>query len=125
MVRQLSLIVSCGFFVLAGCAFSHKTASPGMFEGPNVVSFQVEGMACPNCAKHIAQELEELPGVRGAMIDFDSKTAKVALDPSNGATMEQLHAAVEHWRIEHFGAKEDPDCLDPAKREELQKQMQQ
>jgi hypothetical protein len=32
--------------------------------------------------------------------------------------------AVEHWRIEHFGSKEDPNWLDPAKRAELQKQMQ-
>ena len=123
MVRHFSLIVSCFLFALAGCASSQKTASPAMFDGPNVVSFQVEGMACRNCANEIAHELEELPGVRGAMIDFDTKTAKVALDPNNGASMEQLRAQVEHWRVEHFGVKEDPNCLDPARRAELQKQM--
>lgn len=124
MARSFSFIVSCCLFALAGCASSQKNASPGMFEGDNVVTFQVEGMACRNCANEIARELEELPGVRAAMIDFDTKTAKVALEPTNGATMDELKAAVEHWRVEHFGQKDDPNCLDPARRAELQKQMQ-
>jgi copper chaperone CopZ len=95
-----------------------------MFEGDHVVTFQVEGMACRNCAREIAHEIEELPGVKAAMIDFDTKTAKVALQPTNGASMDEINAAVEHWRVEHFGVKDDPDCLDPARREELQREMQ-
>lgn len=89
----------------------------------HVVTFKVEGMACRNCANEIAHELEEVPGVKAAAIDFDSSTAKVALDPNpnKAARMDQLRAAVERWRTEHFSAVEDPNCLDPAKREEIQR----
>jgi copper chaperone CopZ len=106
----------------AGCASSQNdsSASPGMFDGPNTVSFKVEGMACRNCAKEIARELEDVPGVKAATIDFDTATAKVSLDPNDPASMDSLNAAVEHWRTEHFSVKEDPQCLDPKKREELQ-----
>ena len=126
MLKQLLITLAIASFAIlaTSCASSRQSSSPGMFEGDNVVTFQVEGMACRNCAKEIAHELEEVPGVKAAMIDFDTRTAKVALDPADGATMAELKAAVEHWRIEHFGVKEDPNCLDPAKREELQKQMQ-
>ncbi|MEX2219061.1 MAG: cation transporter [Phycisphaerales bacterium] len=87
----------------------------------DTVTFKVGGMACPNCAKHIAEELEEIPGVRSASIDFDSATARVQLDPQRPASRESLDAAVAKWRKEHFAAKEDPECLDPTKREELRR----
>jgi copper chaperone CopZ len=114
--------------ILTGCASSHSgahpAASPGAFAGHAgpVVTFKVEGMACRNCANEIARELKDVPGVHGATIDFDSATARVALDPdpSKAPTMQSLHDAVEHWRKEHFSAAEDPNCLDPARRAELQ-----
>lgn len=121
-----SLLIGGGAAGLASCAADRSAtqeARLAALTGENVVTFRVDGMACRNCANEIARELEEVPGVRAAMIDFDSATAKVALDadPSKAASMEQLHAAVEHWRAEHFAVKEDPNCLDPAKREEIQK----
>jgi copper chaperone CopZ len=110
---------------LCGCASNDKAdeARLAALSGDHVVSFKVEGMACRNCANEIARELEEVPGVMAAMIDFDTATAKVALDPdpSRAATMEQLQSAVEHWRKEHVSAKVDSDCLDPQRREELQR----
>ncbi len=89
----------------------------------NTVSFKVEGMACRNCAREIVHELMEVPGVRGATVNFDTATATVAVDPDAPASMESLQAAVEHWRKEHFGAQEDPNCLDPARRAEIKKGM--
>jgi copper chaperone CopZ len=122
------LLVAAGSAVLSGCAASHhnssQTASLGSFDDDpaNIVSFKVNGMACRNCANEIARELMEVPGVKAAAIHFDSATARVALDPHSDkpAMMQSLHAAVEHWRQEHFAVKEDPNCLDPERREQLQ-----
>lgn len=116
-----SLLVCVGFLGLAGLAgcASNTThdASAGM------ISVPVDGMACRNCAKEIESELAQVPGVRKASVDFDKKVANVTLDPEKPATRAQIDAAVEHWRTEHFGAEEDANCLNPARREELKKQM--
>jgi copper chaperone CopZ len=117
---------------LGGCASSASSApggpdapALGTFKGHDgpVIAFKVQGMACRNCANEIARELMEVPGVHGATIDFDTATAQVALDPdpAKAATMQALHTAVEHWRSEHFSVKEDPNCLDPQRREEIQR----
>lgn len=110
-----ALVSAAALAVLSGCVYSHSETrtSPGM------VSFKVDGMACENCAKDIAHHLAEVPGVKSAKVDFASKKATVTLDEANPAKMEQLNAAVEAWRTEHFGAKEDPNCLDPKAREEI------
>lgn len=116
----VALVLGC-----AGCS-AHRDRSMSFDEigtGPNTVSFKVEGMACLNCAREIAHELEEVPGVKAAAIDFDSATARVRLDEKAPASTEALHAAVERWRKEHFGAEEDPNCLDPARRAEIKKGM--
>lgn len=124
-------VILAGTIAFSGCASSSQQraaeTSPGMFAGENVLSFKVEGMACRNCAKEIAHELEEVPGVRAAMIDFDSATAKVAVDPdpAKAPSLEALHAAVEQWRREHFSLPDDPNCLDPARRAELQRESGQ
>lgn len=102
---------------LAGCASSSRhEASPGM------VSFKVEGMACPNCANHIQEDLAKLPGVKTAKVDFATKTASVTVADQNPATLDQMNAAVEAWKKEHFAQKEDPECLDPANRELIKQQ---
>ncbi|MBN8597842.1 MAG: cation transporter [Planctomycetes bacterium] len=110
-----SAIQLCVIVALAGCATSSKSSYP------NTISLKVDGMACPNCAKHIEQELKQVPGVETASVDFDTKTAMVTVNPQNPATESQLNAAVAQWKKEHFAVKEDPECLDPKKREEMQK----
>src|SRR5688572_21741737 len=97
-IHIVALSAAC-LAAAAGCV-STSTA--------NTVTFKVDGMACPNCAKHIAEELQEIPGVRSATIDFDSATARVQLDPERPASRESIDAAVAQWRKEHFAAKEDP-----------------
>lgn len=129
MAAQLKLIsipFSAALLVttLAGCAGQANAPALSMFSGDDVVSFKVEGMACRNCAREIAHELEEVPGVRAALIDFDSATAKVAVDPdpAKAPAMDALHAAVDRWRREHFGLDDDPDCLDPARRAQIKRE---
>lgn len=101
--------------LLAACASNRQPSDV------RTAMFKVEGMACENCAKHIADELREVPGVKAAEVDFKSKTATVKLDQSNPATQEALDAAVTKWKMEHFSQEEDADCLDPKKREEIKR----
>lgn len=120
MLRK-SMFVALGVSVagvIGGCAVSSDHESSNAAE---TVSFKVEGMACQNCAKHIEEELQAVPGVRKASIDFASKTARVTLDREHPATMEELNAAVAAWKAEHFAAEEDPECLDPKRREEIKR----
>ena len=111
------LAAACVLTALAGCATSNEGASGGV----NTMTFKVDGMACPNCAKELEHELEEVAGVKDASINFETKKATVQLDPEKPATRADMDAAIVHWKQEHFSAKEDPNCLDPQKREEMQK----
>jgi len=39
----------------------------------------IEGMTCENCAKHVTEALEEIPGVKEVNVDLDSMSAEVEL----------------------------------------------
>lgn len=123
--RCLSAILLAAALVASpGCSANRDRENALLAPGaPNTVSFKVEGMACRNCAREIVHELMEVPGVRAAAVNFDTATATVAVDPDAPASMESLQAAVEHWRKEHFAAEEDPNCLDPQKRQQIKKGM--
>src|SRR5262245_38068158 len=144
MIRTfLSAYLGAALILISGCATSQSpqssAASLGSFkDAEDIVTLKIEGMACRNCANEVARELMEVPGVKGAAVDFDSATARVALDhprnarnpgdaasptPDRAATVEALRAAIEHWRAAHFAVKEDPNCLDPQRRQELQSNM--
>ena len=114
----VAIAAALGPALAGGCA--PKAGSPTSAGAlKDTVTFKVDGMACPNCAAHIAEELRAVPGVRSANVDFATKTATVALDPTNPASMSDLEATVAKWKKEHFAAEEDPECLDPAKRAEI------
>jgi len=40
----------------------------------------IEGMTCENCAKHVTEALEEIPGVKEVNVDLDSMSAEVELN---------------------------------------------
>ncbi len=49
-------------------------------ENVQTASFEIEGMTCAmGCAKTIEKELSNLEGVEKATVDFDKKTATVAI----------------------------------------------
>ena len=110
VVLKSSVLVLAAIAVAGGCTTASET-----------VALRIDGMACPNCAKHIEEELEAVPGVKSASVDFDSRTALVRLDPERPASVGELNAAVEHWKKEHFAAEEDPECLDPQRRAEIKR----
>lgn len=53
----------------------------------------IEGMVCGNCVKHVHKALTGLEGVQEAVVELESKTAKVCLDSS--VSDDTLKAAVE------------------------------
>jgi copper chaperone CopZ len=114
----LTTVLTAAVLFASGCA-SQRTASPGAV-GPTT-TMTVDGMACENCAKHIEEELVKVRGVRAAKVDFASKTATVTLDPDNPASRKDLEGAVAVWKKEHFALEEDPECLDPDRREEIKR----
>ncbi len=64
----------------------------GVFQNMEKVLF-IEGMVCGSCVKHVQKALTELAGVQEAVVELESKTAKVRLD--SGVSDDTLKAAVE------------------------------
>ena len=64
----------------------------GVFQNMEKVLF-IEGMVCGSCVKHVHKALTELAGVQEAVVELESKTAKVRLD--SGVSDDALKAAVE------------------------------
>ena len=80
---------------------------------PGVISFAVDGMGCPNCAKELTEVLRGVPGVTDAKVCFEDKRAFVTLDKDHPATMEAIEAAVSKRQEEHLKLESDPNCLKP------------
>lgn len=64
----------------------------GVFQNMEKVLF-IEGMVCGSCVKHVQKALTELAGVQEAVVELESKTAKVRL--GNSVSDDTLKAAVE------------------------------
>ena len=64
----------------------------GVFQNMEKVLF-IEGMVCGSCVKHVQKALTELAGVQEAVVELESKTAKVCLD--SNMSDDTLKAAVE------------------------------
>ena len=52
----------------------------------------IEGMSCQNCVRHVKEALEEVPGVKSAVVSLDDKSAEV--EHTETATAAILKAAV-------------------------------
>ena len=48
---------------------------------PQTVVLDVQNMTCPVCPITVRKALQRIPGVAGAKIDLDRKTATVTFDP--------------------------------------------
>ncbi len=129
---QLQLLILPGIIValvlmltMHGCAASgEKPVASGskcspeeqkscICKEPGVISFSVEGMGCPNCAKELQAVLVAVPGVKSAKVCFEDSKAFVTLDKDHPATMEAIEAAVAKRQEEHLKLESDPNCLKP------------
>jgi copper chaperone CopZ len=85
MVWRL-LVVSCVACVVLGCAQGDNSSTeltPAAFVAANsqVVEFSVPDMMCPEgCGVEIKEILAKQPGAKDVLIDFEHKTAIVAVE---------------------------------------------
>lgn len=55
---------------------AEQTASP-TDSGPAITQLAVAGMTCGNCARHVTEALQGVPGVRSATVSLEGKSASV------------------------------------------------
>ena len=62
-------------------------ASPAALAGdPQTVVLDMQKMTCSLCSITIQKALQKVPGVAGAKVDYDKKTATVKFDPDRKST---------------------------------------
>lgn len=60
-----------------------------------VTELAIEGMTCGNCARHVAQAIQTVPGVRLANVSLDNRQATVQWEPSATANVSATIQAVK------------------------------
>ncbi len=64
-------------------------------ESSAVTELAVEGMTCGNCARHVAEAIQAVPGVQLANVSLDAHQATVRWEPSAGADVSAVVHAVK------------------------------
>ncbi|EYF07635.1 heavy-metal-associated domain-containing protein [Chondromyces apiculatus] len=61
------------------------------------ISFEVSGMTCQNCVRHVGTALRKIPGVRDVEVNLDQGTARVMLAEGKAgeATAGAMLAAIQ------------------------------
>lgn len=59
----------------------------------NQTSFQVEGMTCSSCVRHINTALKHIDSVEEVQVSLQEKKVTVKHDPAK-ATVEKINAAI-------------------------------
>lgn len=126
----MTIVVAAAGLFLGACSNSKTAESavdmdiamdPITTDQANTYAYAVRGMACPNCAGHLKEVLEEVPGVRSAEVDFAASRAVVRVDPNNPATSLAIREAGTKYMYDHMGLEYDPDCLDPENRAKIRR----
>jgi ATPase, P-type (transporting), HAD superfamily, subfamily IC/heavy metal translocating P-type ATPase len=77
-----------------------------------ITELSVTGMDCSNCARHVTESLQSVPGVHSAMVDLAAKSASVRWNPGATVQPESLVQAVTeagYGASVVEGAKSKPD----------------
>lgn len=88
-------------------ALPSPSGEPGDAADAGEVLLPVEGMTCASCVGRVEKALLKVPGVESATVNLATEKAKVAYDPSDGPSMDELRAAVEKAGYK-VGAIEEP-----------------
>jgi len=51
--------------------------SPQRATAPPLTELAVTGMTCGNCARHVTEAIQSVPGVRSAVVNLDARKASV------------------------------------------------
>ncbi|HUQ04291.1 MAG TPA: heavy metal translocating P-type ATPase [Kofleriaceae bacterium] len=85
----------------------------------NVITLPVGGMTCASCQAHVEKALTGVPGVRGAVVNLATRSARVNLD--DDVAPESLVAAVEDAGYEAELPRDDEDVVAAQLRDDVER----
>lgn len=105
-MTRIATYMLVGVLVIAGCN-RQAAISPGATESTTQVAFNLAGaptvefsvpdmMCAESCAVKTKEILSEQPGAKEVVVDFDSKTATVAIDEGAFDADAAIAALVDH-----------------------------
>ncbi|HXE42423.1 MAG TPA: cation transporter, partial [Candidatus Baltobacteraceae bacterium] len=68
-----------------------------------MTKFQVNGMTCSNCARHVTEAIQSVPGVRSATVSLENKNAVVNW---NAGATENIPSVLKAVKDAGYEAKE-------------------
>ncbi len=77
------------------------TKSPAASSGRKVTELSVTGMDCSNCARHVTEAIQGVPGVHSAMVQLENKRASVRW---NGGAAQDPNALIQAVSNAGYGA---------------------
>ncbi|HEU5125267.1 MAG TPA: cation-translocating P-type ATPase [Verrucomicrobiae bacterium] len=77
------------------------TKSPAASSGRKVTELSVTGMDCSNCARHVTEAIQSVPGVHSAMVQLENKRASVRW---NGGAAQDPNALIQAVSNAGYGA---------------------
>jgi len=94
----LALVVGCSDQA-SRTPVAKEAVTPASFNvaGAPTVEFTVPDMMCPEgCGEKVKEILSGQPGAKDVLVEFDSKTVKVAVDKDKFDTKQAIAALVDH-----------------------------
>src|ERR1043166_6338833 len=61
----------------------------------STTNLSVSGMTCGNCARHVTEAIQSVPGVRNALVNLEARQAAVRWNPGAPPDVPAVVAAVE------------------------------
>jgi copper chaperone CopZ len=118
-----SIFLGVAVMCLVGCSEQAKQApvastaiKPASFntEGAPTVEFTVPDMMCPEgCGEKVKEILSEQPGAKDVLVEFETKTVKVAVDKDKFDSKKAVAALVDH-QFSHAALKDLDAAGQPA-----------
>lgn len=73
----------------------HAAADVGQQNTMQVVTLDIQNMTCPLCRFTIKKALQNVSGVQGVTVDYDTKTAEVDFDPRQTDVQALIRASTD------------------------------
>lgn len=120
VVVVLVLLVGCSNKAIESTGTASKTVTPVAFNtaGAPTVEFSVPDMMCPEgCGVKTKEILSKQPGAKEVVVDFDAKTATVAIEEGTFDPQQAVAALVDHGfgQSQLKGAEVTPPATAPSR----------
>ncbi len=99
VILGLVLVVGCSNKAIESPGTTSKPVTPVAFNttGAPTVEFSVPDMMCPEgCGVKTKEILSKQPGAKEVVVDFDAKTATVAIEEGTFDPQQAIAALVDH-----------------------------